>query len=239
MAKTSNRFGIFLAVAVLIAIAAAVWLHKRSAPPPAAPASADASDNADAVIAVSSDQIDASKEGRTVAIAGALQVKSPARDPATGIGADNAVLLLRYVEMLQWREQCSGKSCNYKTVWATYPVDSRKFREPGHENPRMPMTSARFAASDVKLGAFAVDAYRAASGDRAVPFPVKTSDLAPNIAMTFRDVGGTLYGGNDPTKPAVGDLRVSYRIVRADTVHLTGVQRGERLIVQKMASPQQ
>ena len=41
-----------------------------------------------------------------------------------------------------------------------------------------------------------------------------------------------LYAG-DPEHRAVGDVRVSYRIIPAGSVELIGTQRGDRIVVQK------
>jgi hypothetical protein len=130
-------------------------------------------------------------------------------------------------------------------VWSPQLIKSGKFREQeGHKNPeRLPLTSARFSAGEVRLGAFRIDAatignYRltAALQTRPVPFPVSSSQLPSNLAISFRDSNGVLYAGNDPAHPAIGDVRVSYRIIPATDVQLTGIQRGDRLMVQKSTS---
>jgi len=240
MAKTSKRSRIIillLAIGVL-GLGAYAW-HKRHA---SAPESAGAvSPQESQVPTVSADHIDPVHEGWTVAVSGKLTIGGPARDTQLGISAD-AVMLLRYVEMLQWREQCAGQQCDHKTVWSPQRIDSNKFREPeGHKNPeRMPMTSARFSAQQVRLGKFLVDAailgnYRLGAGLQAKPhaYPVTTAQLPSNLAISFRDFNDGLYAGNDPQNPAVGDVRVSYRIISASDVQMEGVQRGERLVVKK------
>jgi hypothetical protein len=103
----------------------------------------------------------------------------------------------------------------------------------------MPVTSARFAAPDVRLGAFRIDAaaFDMVLRTRPVPFPVTSAKLPSNLAASFRDADGALYTG-DPAKPAVGDVRVRYRVVPAGRLTLTGIQRGDRLIPRKStASP--
>ena len=244
MAKSANRNNpvvVALILVVLAAIGAYVWMHERHAPveTPAATGTKAPPPPIDAP-RVPSDRIDPANEGRVVSLEGPLSVKRPARDTQLGISAD-AVMLLRFAEMLQWRETCNGASCTYQQVWSPLVIDSRKFREAeGHRNPeRLPITSGRFSAGEMRLGAFAIDAaalgnYRLDSAlqTKPVPYPVKNAELPSNLAISFREVNGALYAG-DPEHRAVGDLRVSYRIIPAGNVELVGVQRGDRLIVQK------
>lgn len=241
MAKSANRsnLAVLLILVALAAIGAYLWLHRQHAPT-ATPADTAPKPSPPDAPHVSAERIDPANEGRVVAIDGALSVKKPARDTQLGISAD-AVMLLRFAEMLQWQEKCAGEACTYQQVWSPQVIDSRKFRDPeGHTNPqRMPITSGRFSASEIALGAFAVDAaalgnYRLDSAlqIKPVPYPVKDAELPSNLAVSFREIGGTLYAG-DPEHRAVGDLRVSYRIIPAGSVELVGTQRGARLIVQK------
>lgn len=240
MAKTSNRSRITLLLLAVGVLALGAYLWQK--PNPSTGESTGAASPLESQIpTVPADRIDPVHEGWTVATSGKLTVGAPARDTQLGISAD-AVMLLRYVEMLQWREQCAGQQCDHKTVWSPQRIDSKKFREPeGHENPaRMPMTSARFAAQQVRLGKFLVDAailgnYRLGAGLQAKPhpYPVTSAQLPSNLAISFRDFDGGLYAGNDPQNPAVGDVRVSYKVISASDVEMVGVQRGERLVVKK------
>jgi hypothetical protein len=240
MTKTANRPNliVLLLVLVVVAVGAYAWLHKRPLPGPVKQPASQNPPAAQAPHAVAADRIDPSNEGRVIAISGKLDVRTPSRDTQLGVSAD-AVMLLRYAEMLQWREQCSGANCTYQQVWSPQLIDSRKFRvQEGHKNPeRLPLTTARFSAGDLRLGAFRVDAavlgnYRldAALHIKPVPYPVHASQLPSNLAISFRDANGVLYAG-DPEHRAVGDVRVSYRIIPAESVEITGVQRGDRLIV--------
>lgn len=243
--KTSNRSNLVVLalVAIVALILGYVWLHRRSElaatskPPPKG--TVDTSQ----AIAVPADRIDPANEGRQISVSGDLSVKTPATDSQLGITAD-AVMLLRYVDMLQWREQCSAQSCTYQEVWSPQLIRSEKFREPeGHANPdRLPLTSARFSSTDVRLGAFQVDAgvlgnYRldASLKTKPLPYKVSSAQLPSNLAISFRDSNGALYAG-DPDHRKVGDVRVIYRIIPATKVDITGIQRGERLLAQKSAA---
>ena len=246
MAKSANRNNpvvVGLILVVLAAIGAYVWLHKRNAPIETPVATTAKTAPPVEAPRVSTDKVDPANEGRLVRIDGTLSVVKPARDTQLGIGAD-AVMLLRYAEMLQWQEKCTGATCTYLQVWSPQIIDSRKFREPeGHRNPeRLPITSGRFSAGEVRLGAFAVDAaalgnYRLDSAlqTKPVPYPVKDAQLPSNLAVSFREQNGVLYAG-DPEHRAVGDVRVSYRIIPAGKIDIVGIQHGDRVIVQKSST---
>jgi hypothetical protein len=236
---------VIVAVAIVVAIAAYAWLHRKGSSAPArsetAPTAPALAPNGAAI--VPSDRIDPANEGRLVQIKGDLVVKTPAKDPQLGISAD-ALMLLRFVEMLQWQEQCAGTGkkakCTYQQVWSPQPIRSADFRDKkGHENPeRLPLGIARFPAADVRLGAFRVDARQVGNYGlgpalklKAEPYAVKSSALPSNLEVSFRESKGTLYAG-DPDKPAVGDVRVVYRVIPTARVEATGTQRGDRIVVQ-------
>src|SRR5689334_3376065 len=142
MAKSANRPNlafVILVLVVLAAIGAYVWVHEQKPPGEARPAAETKAAPAIDATHVAADKIDPANEGRVVRIEGPLSVKKAPRDTQLGIGAD-AVMLLRYAEMLQWQEHCAGANCTYQQVWSPQVIDSRKFREPeGHKNPeRLP-----------------------------------------------------------------------------------------------------
>jgi len=214
--KPANR--IVAGGMVLAVLAAAAWAGYRYLDRSAAP------------LKVSAEHIDPANEGRHVQVSGLLTAGSGARDPDMDISAGTAVLL-RKVEMFQWREHCEhGAACTYETTWSSQRIDSSGFREPqGHENPPMRLVDAHFAPGDLKLGAFSADAGLVAAQVALADHPVHAADLPPNLAATFADANGALYAGGDASHPLVGEVRVSYRIAPLREVVLRGVQRGHRL----------
>ncbi|GAA0723027.1 TMEM43 family protein [Dokdonella soli] len=224
-ARRGSPSSLIVVLLVIAAFAGAAWfaLQRKPHRQPAAATPAVSSP-----AAVAADRIDPANEGRNVIVSGTLRVAKPARDAQLGVSAE-AVALLRQVEMLQWRETCTAKACDYALAWSATTVDSRAFREPaGHQNPApLPFASERFLAGEVRLGAFVVDPVLAAEGSEAVAYPVHATQLPPNLAATFRERDGVLYTGTD--HGAAGDLRVSYRVVAAGERRLSGVQVGNRL----------
>ncbi len=244
MAKKTNRTPIVILVLVLGAAAAVAYLwmyrHRPSGAEPEAnkPAAAPG-----APIAVHADKIDPADEDRLIELTGELKVLTPSRDTQLGIEAD-AVMLMRYADMLQWREQCSGTSCTYQQTWSPQLLNSKKFREQqGHQNPtRMPVTTARYPSAEVRVGAFRVNAALFGNSQpgaglpiKPVPYPVTSAKLPSNLAISFRDRNGILYAG-DPDHPAIGDVRVIYRIIPAEKVQIIGTQHGDGVVVKSVKS---
>ena len=247
--KTSRSQLIVAAVVIAALVLGFFWLRKHRSEPavetPAPQVTQKPGFDASGAIAAGANAIDPANEGRQIAVSGDLVAKAPATDSQLGITAADAVMLLRFVEMLQWQEHCSGTQCTYLQVWSPQLINSLKFREPAdHQNPtRLPMTTARFSSNDVRLGAFRVDAatlgnYRLDASLRIKPTPIRVSSaqLPSNLALTFRDFNGALYAG-DPEHRKVGDVRVSYRIIPVTKVDLVGIQRGDKLVVQKSTAP--
>jgi hypothetical protein len=162
-------------------------------------------------------------------IDGTLAASGPARDGQLGVSA-NAAVLLRRVEIYQWREHCAGTTCRYDTAWSA-PVDSHKFREPkGHENPPAPFGDSVFVAPGLKIGAYALDPDLLVAQAQASEHVVHGANLPPNLAASFSERDGVLYAGGDPAHPAVGEVRVSYRAIPTGSVSLIGTLRGGKLV---------
>lgn len=216
---TRNARAGIAAVLVLGVVAVLAWQRQRALDAEAAAVTVDAT------------RIDPANEGRRVSLRGELEVVQPPHDTHLGIQTRDAIALIREVEMLQWREDCSSDPCGYRLEWSAEPVRSDSFREPrGHANPAsMPFTNARFDAREVKLGAFRVDAELAAAGIGEARYPVTSAMLPPNLSASLRECDGALCTG-DVAEPAAGDLRVRYRVVPAGARSLVGVQRGDRLV---------
>ena len=147
-------------------------------------------------------------------------------------------MLLRFAEMLQWQEQCAGAQVHVSAGLVAAAIDSAEVPRAGRpQESRCACRSRRAvsrpatcgsARSSVDAAALAND--RLDSALQAKPAAVSgdgARELPSNLAISFRDVNGALYAG-DPEHRAVGDVRVSYRIIPAGKVELIGMQRGDR-----------
>jgi hypothetical protein len=168
-------------------------------------------------------------EARPQHISAELKGTGPARDGQLGVSA-NAAVLFRHVEMYQWQEHCESSDCRYDKTWSA-PIDSRKFREPkGHENPSAPFNDSIFFAPGLKAGEYAVDPDLLVAQLHATEHPVHDANLPPNLAATFSERDGVLYAGGDAARPAVGEVRISYRVIPNGNVVLNGFVRADKLV---------
>ena len=173
---------------------------------------------------------DAANEGRRVSVTGTLSFATGAVDDELGI-ATQAAVLWRDVEMAQWQEQCLANGCVQRIAWSSSLIESSTFNEKtGRANPvEFPFSSRAFVAPALQLGAFTVDA-AVLAGLPTLPRVASTAELPPNLAAIFRDHDGGLHSGEDIQAPAVGDLRVRYRVLAPGPVTVVGVQRGQALV---------
>src|SRR5262249_42857398 len=110
----------------------------------------------------------------------------------------------------------------YRKEWSDHPVDSSHFREPGgHGNPAMAVRSATIDSQDVRLGAYKVDR---AVLDAVSAFTTLDPGQAANLPQGYPKDGDMLYRGADPNAPAIGDVRIHYTAVTAQTMSVVAAQ---------------
>jgi hypothetical protein len=180
------------------------------------------------IVEVNASPVDPSTNGKLVHVTGMLKPATPAKDPVFGVTGDGLVRLSRTVEMYQWKEdtatrsqeniggsKTTEKTYTYKKDWSSSPIDSSSFKNPaGHQNPRMPGRSATFDAGGVTIGAWQVDP---SVLDKVTNFtPLHVRDAKP--PANFQASGEGFYRGHDPADPAVGDVRVNFAAIQAQTV---------------------
>jgi hypothetical protein len=186
-----------------------------------------------AIVEVDAGAVDPGSNGKLVHVSGMLQPTRPAKDPVFGVTGEALVRLARSVEMYQWEEESSTKSqqnlggskttektYSYKRAWSAHPVNSSNFKAPGgHQNPAMQHRSATFDGTGVKLGAWQVDPPVL---DRLTEFAPLHVQTAPPAG--WQVLGDGFYRGQDPGQPAIGDMRVTFSAVPAQTVSVAAAQ---------------
>lgn len=193
---------------------------------------------AKAVISVPADKVDPANEGKLIHLTGRAAVAGRMEDPAFHVGGDGLLRLERKVEMLQWREQSESKTeksvggsetttttYRYVKEWSETPLDSGGYKKrQGHENPPMPYRTTVFDADGAKLGAFALDKSQLHKLDNFVVLALQAESGKNRLPQGFRRHGDTLYRGADPQDPALGDLRISFRVVEAQPISVVAAQ---------------
>lgn len=190
---------------------------------------------------IESDRVLPDHDGKLVHITGPLKTTAPLVDPEFGISTPGAVLV-RHVEMFQWKEDKEttttknfGGSEERKTTytyskeWSSTRNDSSRFKQRERTNPQMRYRGTMVVAKDGTLGAFRPsDAVlrRLHAGDTLSPEPSLIEGLRKRLGQQVHIVDGQIYLGADPANPAIGDLRISYRLAKPDVISIVGRQTG-------------
>jgi hypothetical protein len=201
-------------------------------------------EGAGAVVSVPADQVDAANEGKLVHLTGPVSTEGALADPDFGVEAEG-VKLVRTVEMYQWKQEEKSETkkklgggeetvttYTYEKAWSSDAIDSSSFQESsGHENPGgFPVEANTVVADPVKAGAFTLSSEQIDQLNDGQSLPV-TDAMLENVpeptASEVQVADGRFYMGENPAAPQVGDVRISFEVVKPDTVSLIGVQTGE------------
>jgi hypothetical protein len=190
------------------------------------------------IVEVSADTVNQKNNSKLVYLNGTVSGTTPAVDPWNTLSANGLLRLQRRVEMYQWLEresettsnniggsQTTQKTYTYSLGWAETAVNSARFKVPaGHQNPTMPLKSQTFDANPVKIGAFTLD--KSLVQDLTNFEAVETLTQAP---AGYRVQGNMLYKGVNPDQPALGDVRVTYSAIAAQTYSIAAQQNNSTL----------
>ena len=185
------------------------------------------------IVEVNATAVDPQANGKLVHLSGTMQPTTPARDPVFGVTGDGLLRLSRGVEMYQWKETSSSQSqqsvggskttettYTYQRVWSGQPIVSAQFKvRDGHQNPPMQVQSATFDGGQVKLGAYGVDP--PLLNKLATFTPMQVQSAPPSGYQAAAD---GFYRGQNPGQPAIGDVRVTFAAIPAQTISVAAAQ---------------
>jgi hypothetical protein len=191
---------------------------------------------------VAADKVEPANEGKLVHVTGTLSTSGPATDNDFAVKSDG-VRLVRHVEMFQWSEESESETnkklgggettkttYKYKRDWADKPIDSSKFHERnGHANPQMAWRGRQMLAPRIKLGAFSMPDNLLGDFGREEALTVGDDQVAAaqkHIQKPVQAVDGALYVGKDPAQPSVGDFKITFAEVKAQTASVIARQAG-------------
>ncbi|OJT97424.1 MAG: hypothetical protein BGN83_20515 [Rhizobium sp. 63-7] len=198
------------------------------------------------VVSVDSASVDSANDGKLVHISGPVKPLTTPQDDTYGIAAENALRVVREVEMYQWVEKSESKTeknvggseqttttYTYSKQWRTDTVDSSDFKQPGgHENPSRPIDGETFTVEKAAVGAFTLDGSDVAALGSSKRIPLgqeQANAFQTSLGMNVRPQNGELYAGSNPSSPAIGDLRIRYERVDLSEASFVGGQHGDRL----------
>ena len=225
--------GILVGILLLLGAVALLWWNEGRAILTAK----GLTEGAGLVVSVASDQIDPGNNGKLVHVSGRALTETALVDPDFPHMKAKALVLLRRVEMFQWREESQTKETketggsvvkettySYSRVWSSTLNDSSRFHlRNGHENPTsMPYGPLTLKASDARVGAF-----RLPPGMLDLPASetLRAPDNAP--AGNYKLAGGRIYMGENPDSPAIGDVRIEHLYAPEQDISLVAGQQGD------------
>ncbi len=227
-------FGILLIVASCVLL---FWNEGR-----AVTTARSLAEGAGLVRTVAPDTVDPANEGKLVHVTGMLSATGPATDNDFAVKSDG-VRLVRHVEMFQWTEESESESSKklgggettkttykYKRDWVDKPVDSSKFHtRDGHANPQMTWRLRQVLPPGLKLGAFSMPESLMRGFGKEEPLTIGDEQVAAMQKHTQKPVqaiDGAIYVGKDPAQPSVGDFKITFAEVRAQTASVVARQAG-------------
>jgi len=195
-------------------------------------------EGAGVVVSVPADAVDAGKEGKLVHLSGQATTTETLADGEFGVQA-NAIKLIREVEMYQWDEDKKSETkkklgggeetvttYSYSKEWSDQLIDSSNFKETsGHENPsQFPIEARQKTASKVTLGAFTLSEPIVSDLDQSETLAVDSATLPAAMKDQVKANASGYYRGADPASPAVGDVRITFKVVKPAVISLVARQ---------------
>ncbi len=193
-------------------------------------------EGASVVISTSSDKVDSANENKLIHITGEAITTEELSDSQFKVSL-KALRLRRVVEMYQWRETqkeheektlSGGKrkitTYSYDKIWSDKLISSSSFKESTlHPNPSSkPYESESWDAGKVNVGAFTLSKSLIDDIDNFQRY-----DIASNSSVTqtgLRTINGYYYRGTSPDAPQIGDVRVTFQVVKPTQVSIIARQ---------------
>ena len=197
------------------------------------------------VVSVAVEKVDSSNEGKLVHLSGQATTDEELKDPVFGVQA-NALKVKRTVEMYQWEESTSSetkkklgggtetvKTYSYSKDWSGNVTNSSEFKDPeGHTNPKsMPYSSESWQAKKVDFGEFLLSSSLIGKINAFEPLAAGNGEKLPDTMKEgVKVVDGGFYMGDAPGSPKVGDMRVTFAIVKPQEISVISVQQGKSFV---------
>jgi hypothetical protein len=200
------------------------------------------SEGASVVVDVDPARVDPANDGKLIHVSGDIKVGVPLVDPDFTVSA-TAIRLVRTAEMYQWKEERRTETrrtagggeetittYEYVRTWSDHRIDSSSFRHSGaHTNPQMRYTARALVAGDAALGAFrpGSNVLQRLPAEQAVPLdPALAEKLRGRISGPVHVADGRIYLGENPSRPLIGDLRISFKIAPPGPASIVARQTG-------------
>lgn len=184
------------------------------------------------------DSVDPALEGKLIHATAVAKTDEVLTDPDYGLSV-NAIRLERDVEYYQWVEHSSSETKDkigggqettttytYSKEWVSGPVDSGSFKDLDYQGSNYVRTTVpenTVTAQKVDFGAYVLP--QAMVGAIPAGTAVNVPDSVANGVDIFVQ-GNTVYYGENPQTPAVGDVRVSFSEADGGVASILGQVKG-------------
>ncbi len=204
---------------------------------------AGAAEGVDKVKSVSSKKVKKSNNNKLIHVTGPVKTDGKVSDPDFGVEQDG-IGIFRHVEMFQWDEDCARRRklvCRryeYDKEWSGTRNRSESFDDPYYRNPKMAVAAKEFTGQ-TKVGAFKVEHDFGGKKNKVEVDDSMLASARRTTGMRAHKRGDhQIYLGDDPARPRIGDLRVTFTVTEAPTgvVSVLGKQDGKSIVPYKTKS---
>jgi hypothetical protein len=187
---------------------------------------------------INANEVDPGNNGKLVHLSGFATTNETLEDLVFNVSGQS-IQLKRHVEMYQWEEEKESKKTtnvggsettttnySYFKEWSDTPIVSSRFKEPdGHQNPaEWRYRSQTWKAAKVTLKAFSLSEAQISDLTNFQALSLKGSDLPQSLADSVKMDESGYYIGNNPQSPEVGDIKISFSIVKPEDVSIIAKQ---------------
>lgn len=234
--------GILAGVLLFLAAFVVLWWNEGRAVQTAK----SLTEGAGSLVAAEAGKVDPANDGKLVHLTGLATTKESLNDQEFMVTVQ-ALALRRAVKMYQWVEESESHTekkvgggtetrttYRYHKAWSDRLIDSSSFRKPsGHRNPgSMTYQDRTSVAKEVTLGSYRLtpDLTRMIDAYQPMNLSRDNYEIPSAIKQRTNFYQGGLYIGISPSTPRVGDVQVSFQVVKPTTVSLIAKQQGTTFV---------
>lgn len=188
-------------------------------------------------VSISADTFSAENNDKLVHLSGPAITTDTLVDQEFNI-ALNAIKLRKVVEMFQYKENKKTETKDnvggsttkietftYEEIWSEDLINSDSFDESWRDNPKdFDHKAKEYNATNVSLGAFDLSPGLIAKISGYEDFPV-TEALYMDSTYESTIAGGKIYFGSGSKNPAIGDERISFKVVYPHDISIVSKQK--------------
>ncbi|WP_395750274.1 TMEM43 family protein [Prosthecobacter sp.] len=232
--------GILFGIVIIPVTMIVLWLNEGRA----VTTSNSLKEGAATVVEVAADRVDPANDKKLVHVTGEAKAEGPLVDTVYGVSVP-ALRLVRTETIYQWVESQKSETkqkvgggeetivtYTYEKKWVDNPVQSSEFKTPvGHTNEGKLIAGTKLMnAEKVTLGAFNVPENFVKQMGSPIKSALTDGDLARLPAdhrQGTKIEDGAFFFGANPKEPKIGDVRVSYEVVKPGVFSVLAAQNGQ------------